>query len=223
MKRRNEEVRVERGLVVEDLPSASAWLAGVLAEAFPGIELRQAASLKEGRERLRGFKPAIALVDLGLPDGSGVELIDHLNRTVPDCACIVTTIFHDDVHLFPALRAGAQGYLLKDQPRERVMQALQGIVAGEPPLSPVVARRVLKVFSAASTPAGADDRLSPRERETLTLIAKGCRLPDVAERLGVTRNTAAGFIKSVYRKLNVSSRAEATLEAARLGLVRTEL
>lgn len=215
---------LKQGIVVEDLAHASAWLAQALAAAFPGIVVRTAATLAAGRALVREAPPDVALIDLGLPDGSGVALIEALNREHPACHCVVTTIFADDVHLFPALRAGAQGYLLKDEPRERIVPALQGIIAGEPPLSPVIARRLLKLFApapAAATPGEA--RLSPRERETLTLIAKGYKLPDVAQQLGVTRNTAAGFIKSVYRKLNVSSRAEATLEAARRGLVRTDL
>lgn len=211
------------GLVVEDLPAVSDWLAGALRESFPGIVLTQAYTLREGLDQLRRKTPDIALVDLGLPDGSGLRLIEALNQSAPSCACIVTTIFQDDQHLFPALRAGAQGYLLKDQPREQLVAALQGMVAGEPPLSPAIARRLLKVFAPQAAAVLADTRLSPREREALGLIAKGCTLAEVAAQQGVTHNTAAGFIKSVYRKLNISSRAEATVEAARMGLIRTEL
>lgn len=214
---------VKQGIVVEDLPGASAWLAQALQDAFPGIAVRTAASVAEGLALLKALSPDIALVDLGLPDAPGIRLIEVLNREHPACHCVVTTIFADDVHLFPALRAGAQGYLLKDEPRERITQALQGIVAGEPPLSPAIARRLLKVFTPVTAEVAPDVHLSPRERETLTLIAKGYKLPDVAQQLSITRNTAAGFIKSVYRKLNVSSRAEATLEAARMGLVKAEL
>jgi DNA-binding NarL/FixJ family response regulator len=168
--------------------------------------------------------PQIALIDLGLPDGSGVDLIREITQSLPQCQCVVTTIYADDRHLFPALRAGATGYLLKDQPKERVVAALRGIASGEPPLSPVIAQRLLRVFGADQNDAASQDSpLSNRERETLVLIAKGYKLPEVAEQLGVTRNTAAGFIKSIYRKLNISSRAEATLEAARMGLVSTRM
>lgn len=213
---------IQRGLVVEDLAPSADWLRRMLKQAFDGIDVCVAATLAEARERVEECRPQLALVDLGLPDGSGVDLIRELTRTLPDCLCVVTTIYADDQHLFPALRAGARGYLLKDQSQPRVLQALQGILSGEPPLSPAIAQRLLRVF-ATPEPAGGTDALSPRERDTLTLIAKGYKLPEVAEHLGVTRNTAAGYIKAVYRKLNVTSRAEATLEAARLGLVRTEL
>ncbi|MES0873429.1 response regulator transcription factor [Sinimarinibacterium thermocellulolyticum] len=206
------------GWVVEDLSAPAQWLQDILAAAFPGLTVHHAGSLAAARGLLRAYVPDIALIDLGLPDGSGVELIREL--TPHQCQCVVTTIYADDRHLFPALRAGASGYLLKDQPTDKVVRALRGIVSGEPPLSPVIAQRLLRFFGGAV--GGADDgsaKLSNRERETLVLIAKGYRLPEVASQLGVSRNTAAGFIKAIYRKLDISSRAEATLEAARMGLV----
>lgn len=208
------------GLIVEDLKAPAEWLAGVLSSAFPGIAVHSAPDLAAARRLSAAHPPDIALVDLGLPDGSGIDLIRELAAPPARCHCVVTTIYADDRHLFPALRAGACGYLLKDQPADKVVQALRGIVAGEPPLSPVIAQRLLRVFGG---PAGLSDepeaKLSNRERETLVLIAKGYKLPEVSEQLGVTRNTAAGFIKSIYRKLNITSRAEATLEATRMGLV----
>ncbi|AXQ28964.1 DNA-binding response regulator [Solimonas sp. K1W22B-7] len=213
---------MKTGLVVEDLPAPAQWLAAVLEESFPGIRVDIASSLAEARAILEKRTPDIALIDLGLPDGSGVDLIRDISQSQPHCQCVVTTIYADDRHLFPALRSGASGYLLKDQPKERVVSALRGIASGEPPLSPVIAQRLLRVFGQdQAETASQDNPLSSREREALVLIAKGYKLPEVAEQLGVTRNTAAGFIKSIYRKLNISSRAEATLEAARMGLVST--
>lgn len=209
-------------LVVEDLPVSRDWLSTVLLDAFPEIEIAYAESLAVARDRLRQSVPDLALVDLGLPDGDGVELILALHRDRTRCQCVVTTIYADDAHLFPALRAGAAGYLLKDQPKERLVTQLRGIAAGEPPLSPTIARRLLRVFE-PEPPHERAEGLSPRERETLILIAKGYRLNEVAECLGVTRNTAAGYIKGVYRKLQVSSRAEAALAAARMGLVADRL
>jgi DNA-binding NarL/FixJ family response regulator len=213
---------LKTGLVVEDLPAPAQWLAAVLEESFAGIRVDVASSLAEARTILEKRSPDIALIDLGLPDGSGVDLIRDIAQSQPHCQCVVTTIYADDRHLFPALRSGASGYLLKDQPKERVVSALRGIASGEPPLSPVIAQRLLRVFGQDQAETAAQDNpLSSREREALVLIAKGYKLPEVAEQLGVTRNTAAGFIKSIYRKLNISSRAEATLEAARMGLVST--
>lgn len=208
-------------LIVEDLPDSRTWLSRILQDAFASIDITMANDLAQARNALAQAIPDIALVDLGLPDGNGVELILALSREHPRCQCVVTTIYADDQHLFPALRAGAAGYLLKDQPQARLVSQLRGICSGEPPLSPVIARRLLKMFDPEPTETGLE-HLSPREKETLTLIAKGYRLNEVAESLGVTRNTAAGYIKNVYRKLEVTSRAEAALAAARLGLVNKE-
>ena len=216
---------IARALIVEDLPASADWLSAAVGEAFPDAAVDVVGSVAAGRAFLDGCDPQsapdLALVDLGLPDGSGNELIRRLVHDHPHCLCIVSTIYADDRHLFPALRAGARGYLLKDQPRDRMVNALRGTVGGEPPLSPRIAQRLLRVFAEqnAGDSGGREHKLSPRETETLTLIAKGYKLPQVADTLGVTRNTAAGYVKDVYRKLKISSRAEAALEASRLGLV----
>ncbi len=134
---------------------------------------------------------------------------------------MVTPIFDDDRHLFGALRAGAAGYVLKDQSRNDLVEMLAGIHAGRPPLSPSIARKLLSVFQdeGADGDTNAHTLLTQRKREVLTLIAKGYTVARVAEMLGITRNTAAGYVKIIYRKLNISSRAEATLEATRQGLI----
>lgn len=213
--------RIRQALIVEDRPATCRALGRLLVDHFAGVEIKTAGSVAEAIARLDDWAPDLALIDLGLPDGSGVQIIEHLARTQPSCSRVVTTIFADDIHLFPALRGGANGYLLKDQPHDQLGRALTGILSGEPPLSPAIARRMLKVFSPESNEP--EEKLSPREREILALIAKGCRLREAAEQLGVTRNTAAGYLKSVYRKLDVGSRAEATLEAVRRGLVGTSI
>ena len=211
---------MQMGLVLEDQPPLAQWLVATLEECFPGIRVAHAPTLAAGLRLAAAETPDIALVDLGLPDGSGLDLIRDLVARHPACHVVVTTIYADDQHLFSALRAGAQGYLLKDQPREKTMQSLRGIAAGEPPLSASIARRLLRVFGTEpGTPESDSKRLTPRETETLSLIAKGYKIAEVATTLGVSRNTAHEFVKSVYRKLKVSSRAEAALEATRMGLV----
>lgn len=216
---------MKQGLVVEDQPALTRWLGETLVEAFPGIVVRSTDTLAGARAAVATQAPEIALIDLGLPDGSGIDLIAELAASHPACHCIVTTIYADDQHLFPALRAGAAGYLLKDQPRERTVIALRGIAAGEPPLSASIARRLLRVFGddKATRPTAETPKLTPRERETLTLIAKGFKIAEVAETLGVTRNTAHEFVKNVYRKLKIGCRAEATVEATRMGLINPHL
>ena len=211
----------KRGLVVEDLTEARSWLVDALSHAFPGIRIIEAWDLASGRAACAQHTPDIALIDLGLPDGSGTDLIAELRAAEHEVLTVVTTIFDDDRHLFGALRAGAEGYVLKDQSRNDLVEMLAGIHAGRPPLSPSIARKLLSVFQdeVAEDESTAETLLTQREREVLTLIAKGYTVARVAEMLGITRNTAAGYVKVIYRKLNISSRAEATLEATRQGLV----
>ena len=209
-----------RALVVDDLAPSRDWLSQALRIAFPDIVVDTAASLREAQAFLQP-PPPLALIDLGLPDGSGVQLIEQLQRDGAQTLCIVATVFDDDAHLFPALRAGAQGYLLKDQPPEAIAAMLSGIAMGQPPLSPSIARRLLRHFQ--PLPAVGDaPNLRPREVDVLRLTAKGLTLAEVAEALQLSRHTVSGYLKDIYRKLSVSSRAEATLEAARLGLVRPD-
>lgn len=206
----------QRALVVDDLAASREWLARALALAFPGVIVEHAEDLAGAFARVDPL-PSLALVDLGLPDGSGTRLIEYLSAR--GVLCVVATVFDDDAHLFPALRMGAQGYVLKDQPPEALAELLRGITAGHPPLSPSIARRLLQHFRPPAASVDDAPRLTPRESDVLRLVAKGYTLAQVAESLAISRNTASGYLKDVYRKLSVSSRAEAALEATRLGLV----
>lgn len=217
-------------LVVEDHAAVCSGLAGALELAFDGIEVGQASSVAEGREwllRLRrdpsrqaAFR--IALIDLGLPDGSGVELVRQVADEFPQALPVVATIYDDDLHLFPAIEAGAQGYLLKEQDQETLVRHLRRIDEGLPPLSPSIARRMLAHLRQRSAPLVArapETALTPRETEVLSCIGRGLRVGETAGVLGLAEQTVAGYVKTLYRKLNISSRAEAALEAARRGLV----
>lgn len=212
----------DRALVVDDLASSRAWLAQALVLAFPGIAIVEAGSLAEAVRSIDP-PPPLALVDLGLPDGPGVSLIERLRGR---SMCVVATVFDDDAHLFPALHAGAEGYVLKDQGHESLAEMLRGIAAGQPPLSPSIARRLLRHFAPlpSSDPpavpdAAVESALTPRETEVLRLIAKGMTRQEAARILAISAHTVAGYLKDIYRKLSVGSRAEAALEAVRRGLV----
>ena len=177
-------------------------------------------------ELVTAVKFDLALIDLGLPDGSGVNVVTKLLDCQPDAQSVVLTIHDDDEHLFPALQAGAFGYILKEQARELITEQLQRISQGEPPLSPSIARRVMAYFSAKAKPQASPNNAMPtvslteRESEVLLRVAKGYTLPEIGVQLGLSRHTIADYVKQIYRKLNVSSRAEAALEAQRLGLFR---
>jgi DNA-binding NarL/FixJ family response regulator len=205
---------------------------------------RKQINLTGGAQGLHGVDPfKLLLVDLELPDGNGMELLAEL---APYPATkIVTTLYSDDDHLFPALQCGADGYLLKEDRFEVLVEELQKIVRGQPPLSPAIARRLLthfrpggggvaaapsdSGFSAAgafqsSRPVTIDrpldhERLTPRESEVLTYLSKGFTIKEIASLMGIKWFTVNDHIKSIYKKLNVSSRAEAAVLASKQGLV----
>jgi DNA-binding NarL/FixJ family response regulator len=222
---------VKRALLVEDLGPVRRGLQHMLELAFVGVAVDAAASLGQARSFLAyGGAYDLALVDLGLPDGNGLDLLIELRARHPATAVVVMTIYDDDELLFSALSIGVQGYLLKDQPMEILMQQLMGLHTGAPPLTPSITRRILQHLrqpDPARTTPSADPRsradstppLTPRETEVLSLIGRGLQRGEAAQLLGISENTIAKFIKDIYRKLEISSRAEAALEADRRGLL----
>ncbi|MFO7992754.1 MAG: response regulator transcription factor [Marinobacter sp.] len=208
-------------LILEDQPESRHWLEGIVSEAFPGIDVDAVDSLLQARALLARTPYDLALLDISLPDGSGTDLLRQIRASHANTYVVMATIYDDDEHLFAALKDGAQGFLLKDQPRERLMEQLLGISRGEPPLSPSIARRVLRHFRhvAPSLPCESQTGLTAREEEVLRLLANGYNRCDISRALDISGNTVAAHTKKIYRKLNVSGRAEATLQAVRLGVV----
>ena len=211
-------------LLLEDLPEIRAWLKSLVAQVFPTATITECSRVQDALVQVAsGVKFDLALLDLGLPDGSGPDVVAALRDTQPDAQSVIVTIHDDDEHLFPALQAGAYGYILKEQSRELITEQLTRISSGEPPLSPSIARKVIKYFASQGQPtanAMPAVSLTERESEVLLRVAKGYTLPEIGVQLGLSRHTIADYVKQIYRKLNVSSRAEAALEAQRLGLFR---
>ena len=245
-------------LIVEDNPVARSFLTRVVRESFSDALViteagdleaarRQVGPLIEGMQAPDPYK--LILVDLELPDGNGMELLAELGAY--PATKIVTTLYSDDDHLFPALQCGADGYLLKEDRFEVLVEELQKIVRGQPPLSPAIARRLLTHFrhgpsagtnmgggtptsgpvpltsgfqSSRPLPIGRGapldhERLTPRESEVLTYLSKGFTIKEIANLMGIKWFTVNDHIKSIYKKLNVSSRAEAAVLASKQGLV----
>lgn len=201
-------------LIVEDIPSAADYLGQVLDETFPLGANRVAANLQDAMQQIANKVPDLILLDIGLPDGSGLDIL-KIPAAQQSCV-IITTIFDDDQHLFSALRLGAQGYLLKDETKPQLIAALQGIAKGQPPLSASMAQKVMHSFR----PNQHIEQLTPREEEILLLVAKGYTNRETADALSLTPNTIAGYIKSIYQKLEINSRAEATAQAIKMGVYR---
>ncbi len=213
-------------LVVEDQPAVAQWIGEAASTALPDQRIEYADSLAAARAWVAAWERSdrepleTVIVDLGLPDGNGADLIRDLARDLPLTEIIVATIYDDDHHLFEALAAGARGYLLKDQGPQGMARILARMRNGEPPLSPAIARRLLTHFQQRPPePEDGDGKLTKRETETLALLARGLTTAEVGKVLGLSQATIATYVKVVYRKLNVSSRAEATLQAVRRGLL----
>lgn len=164
--------------------------------------------------------PDVLLVDLGLPDGDGVDVISHATGLAPEPAIMVITVFGDEQRVMRAIRAGASGYLLKTDTSSDICSCVQDLLNGGAPISPVIARYLIRHFHDGADPTSGDSSdLSARELDVLRLAAKGYTYQEVADLLGLSVNTVGTHTRSVYRKLAVSSRSEAVFEAARRGLV----
>ncbi len=208
-------------LIVDDLEDARELLNELVNAGFPQAVVTIADSVAAARTAIAGRRFDLALVDLSLGDGFGTEVIALLRQRQPACMAVVASIHDDDERLFAALQVGASGYLLKDQPAELTLRQLQLIADGQPPLSPAVARRLIQHFQGRqqSEPGPVvEEALTPREREVLGLLARGFTLTDIARQLEISRYTVGDHVKNLYRKLDISSRAQAALHAQRFGL-----
>jgi len=209
-----------QALIVEDNPDTREWLISCVQTAFPGLRISAESDLAGGTARLAVGEFDLALIDLGLPDGSGLELIRALSRQSTPCYIVVATIYDDDRNLFTALKSGAKGYILKDQDRERIVSYLKGIKKNRPPLSPASSQRLIDHFN--NQGAALDkSQLTRRELDVICMIAKGYSVEDAATGLALSPDTIKGYVKSIYAKLEVSNRSELTLEAIRLGIIES--
>jgi DNA-binding NarL/FixJ family response regulator len=208
---------MNNALIVEDVRETRRWLGEIIVSAFPGCAIHEASCVRGGLAAAdQAFD--LALIDLGLPDGSGLEVLRHLRRMQPQTLCVITTVVGDDAHIISALSAGAQGYLLKEQPAGLLSRQIAQLAEGVPALSPSIARRIIEHFKLTGPMEQNEASLSEREKQTLALIARGFRNSEAAKKLGIAESTVASHIKSIYRKLDISSRAEASWHATRLGL-----
>lgn len=204
-------------LIVEDVAESRRWLGEIVHSAFPAATLTAVASVRAALARVAA--PCdLALIDLGLPDGNGLTVLRRLRAAQPAALCVITTVMGDDASIVAALSSGADGYLLKEQPASVLARQLTQLALGIPALSPAVARRIMEHFRLTGPAAPTDSALTPRETDVLALIGRGMRNAEVAAALGIAETTVAGHIKAIYRKLGISSRAEAAWHAARMGL-----
>lgn len=181
-----------------------------------------AGNCSQGREIIESHQPDVLLVDLGLPDGHGTELIQLAQSVSPKTEIMVITVFGDEKNVVEAIEAGATGYLLKDGEADYIGQSIKQMLNGGSPISAAIARHLLKRFKSSSIQDSPDaPKLTARENEVLVLVAKGFSYSEISSTLGISVNTVTSHIKHIYRKLNVNSRGEAVFEAIQLGLIKT--
>ena len=171
-------------------------------------------SFEDGKSSIEGnaaLRPDIALMDIGLPDLSGIECVRTLKQMVPDMDFIMLTVKTDDESVFKSLKAGACGYLTKNLFQSRLLNAIREAKAGGAPMSSTIARLVVNPFNSITNP---DYDLTEREREVLTLLCQGKSYKVIAETLFISSNTVNYHLKNIYAKLHVNSKAEAMVKAS---------
>jgi DNA-binding NarL/FixJ family response regulator len=181
----------------------------------------------EGLKLLEGAPTDVLLVDLGLPDGSGIDVIKAAVQQWNSCSVMVATNFGDETHVIRSIEAGATGYLLKDSSPARIVDEIRSVASGGSPISPIIARQVLARFrqigiGGANRPVVAEDApqlLSVREKEVLELITKGFTANEIARLMSLSPFTVRSFVRRIYSKLNVTSKAEAIYEARNQGIL----
>lgn len=203
--------------IVEDDISTRTSLAALLSSA---PTLRCMATYATGEKAIAGIpleKPDVALVDINLPGMSGIECVAKLKAKLPALHVMMLTTYEDSDLIFDSLRAGANGYLLKNMPPDELIAAVAEVQAGGAPMSMQVARKVVQHFHRAQTSADEVEKLSPREYEILGLLAKGKLYKEIADQLGITLGTVRTHQRRIYEKLHVQSRTEAAVKFLRLG------
>lgn len=205
---------------------------GIAIKASDDMKLvSQASTRAEGMRALEQAPADVLLVDLGLPDGSGIDVIRAVQVQWPTCAVMVCTTFGDEAHVLRSIEAGADGYLLKDGAPASMLDEIRILLGGGSPISPLIARQILTRFRDRGSPltsAKQEDQINPsdeslalskRELEVLGLVTKGFTAEEIARLMQISVHTVQTYVRRVYSKLKVSSKAEAIYEARHQGLV----
>jgi DNA-binding NarL/FixJ family response regulator len=212
---------VIRVAVIEDDPAALERISSALDTAQDIAIVATALNAASGRALIDSCEFDVLLCDLGLPDGSGMPLIRQAAEKGADIDIMVITIFADQDKVLGSIKAGARGYLLKDERFDSFAESIREVRRGGSPISPVIARQLLKEFQPREQDADKKglELLSKRELDVLKLLARGFSFVEIGDILKIGRSTVATYVKNIYQKLEVNSRAEAVFEASSLGVI----
>lgn len=206
-------------VIIEDVRDVREGLS-VLINGTAGFRCAGAyRTMEEALARIAAAAADVILTDIGLPGMSGIDGIRAIRARMPDVPIVALTIYDSDDQVFRALCAGASGYLLKSTPPARLLESLKEVAAGGAPMSPEVARRVLRLFREFQPPVQASYRLTPQEHELLKLLVDGHHKKTAAAVLGISVNTVSFHLKHIYEKLQVHSKTEAVAKALRERLI----
>jgi len=205
--------------LIEDQRQTREGLATLVA-ATPGCRVVGSfASMEDALSGLGQHPADIALLDIELPGMSGIEGVSHLRARFPSVQVLMLTVYADNARVFEAICAGASGYLLKDTPPARLIEAIRELYRGGAPMSPEIARKVVTMFQRAAPPKDDTQRLSTRELEIVRLLADGHSYKTAAATLAISVDTVRFHVRHIYEKLHVHSKSEAVLRAFRSGLL----
>jgi DNA-binding NarL/FixJ family response regulator len=203
--------------IIEDDAQTRKILAGWITRASGFRLVGEWGSAENALAPVAEKKPNVVLMDINLPGISGVEAVKRLKPELPQTQFVMLTVYEDSDHIYNALAAGATGYLLKETPRQELLRAMEDVHNGGSPMTSNIARKVVQSFrqNGGSTEAG--EQLSPREQEVLDLLARGYLYKEIAERLNISVPTVNTYVRRMYEKLHVRSRAQAVAKYAHLG------
>lgn len=207
-------------VLVEDDADIRQRLETLITSNKHFILAASAATMTAGLAALKQHKPDVLLTDLGLPDGSGIDIIKAIDTLHLDCQAMVISGFQDEYTVFKALEAGAQSYILKQDDSHNINDAILSMIDGGAPISPVIARLMLQKFQPEKKPAHPlPETLTERQIKILKLVSQGFSSREISEKLNISYYTVTTHIKNIYSKLQVNSRTEALCEAVKLGFI----
>ncbi|MFS4582931.1 LuxR C-terminal-related transcriptional regulator [Phaeobacter sp. C3_T13_0] len=206
-------------LIIEDRPDIATRLIDAVAATNDIDLVGHAMTLDQGLNMLFDLRPRVVLVDIGLPDGSGIEAVRACVSADWTVDAMVVSIFGDEARVVEAIQAGAKGYILKGGGLDQIGDDILSVLDGGSPISPAIARHLLAIVKEGAATTPETSPLTERETEILRAVSRGYKRHEIADQLGISAGTVGNHITNIYRKLEVGSNMEAVARASRIGMI----